>query len=109
MERVWCDMDAMMAPELEVCKRLRGVGGEYTRWIEGETGAVVTLAGRGSGAGEGVRDNLHFIIRGGTGQTGLARGLCYSLVRCVQAVYNEHVNRWYGGRGAVRRGGRVWG
>lgn len=113
VERVWCDMDVGIAPQLEIVKRLKGIDGEYLDWIEQESGAKIVLSGRGSGE-IGARDNLHFAIRGSPGQTGTAKGFCYSIVRTVQGVYGEYVAKWYGirvrrgGGGGTGRGGGKW-
>lgn len=105
VERVWCDMDAGLAPEFELVTRLTGVDGEYLKYIEQESGAKVTISGRGS-VGYVGRENLHLAIRAdGLSKLGAAKSLAYSLIRTVQPVYKEHVGRhygiraWSGGRG----------
>lgn len=93
-ERVWCDMDASVAPQFRLLERLRGIDNEYVNWIEKETGVKLSLAGKGTG--DDSRDNLHFSIRANGGHISAAKSMCFSLVRAIQPVYNDYVLKYYG-------------
>lgn len=106
VERVWCDMDASAAPAFDLVERLRGPGDEYVRFVETESGAKVGLAGRGSSRDYVGRENLHFAIRAPTvASLGYAKSLLFSLVRTVQPVYADYMQRYYGVF-VANRGGR---
>lgn len=93
--RVWVDMDPFAAPGFDVVERLRGVDDMYLKYIADATGAHVCLAGRGVEGYVG-RENLHVLVKASGNAMPKARSLALSLVRCVQPVYDEYAQRYFG-------------
>lgn len=106
--KVWADMDVLSVPHLDVVDRLTGPGGEYLKFIEAETGANVTISGRGSSGDYSGRDNLHLAIKGEAGAVQQAKGLCFSLVKSVRGVYDEYRQRYYGVAPRRQHGSGRW-
>eukprot|EP00741_Cyanophora_paradoxa_P013748 tig00020710_g13271.t1 len=91
--RVWVNMQPMDG--FDLFGKLRGPDDSYLKHIEKETGAMLSIRGRGSGfkeeSGEESAENLHVFCQAPNHQVlDSAKSLASNLIATVRKQYDEH-------------------